>query len=157
MRLHVRYWFQPTTFFQQHIRFAAYTLTNKKQWRDLYHQQNLADSLLTPFCRGAVSPVIKSTSPAWKTGSSTTKKSPPREFCERSQEPCEARRSAWKLGWPKGDHESQDTIYRTHLINFSQSHYFYWLGMFGSAVTLSIYMLPLAMSTWNGPRNSREV
>ena len=96
-----------------------------------------------PFCRGAVSPVIKSTSPAWNTGSSTTKKSPPREFCERSQEPCEAR-SAWKLGWFQGDHESQVKI----SIN-------YCVGMYGTDLCQA--KLPLGMSKWNGPRNSREV
>ena len=39
-----------------------------------------------------VSPVNSSTSPAWRTASSSTKKSPPRAFCERSQVPCSLRR-----------------------------------------------------------------
>lgn len=70
-------------------------------------------------------------------------KSPPREFCERSQEPCEAR-SAWKLGWFQGDHESQVKI----SIN-------YCVGMYGTDLCQA--KLPLGMSKWNGPRNSREV
>ena len=145
-RLHVRNWFQPTTRFKKMQKNASLYLDQQKPRKRSLSPTNSCRFpciFFLPFCRGAVSPVIKSTSPAWNTGSSTTEKSPPREFCERSQEPCEAR-SAWKLGWSQGDHESQVKI----LIN-------YCVGMFGTDLCQS--KLPLGMSKWNGPRTSREV
>lgn len=161
-RLHVRNWFQPTTRFKKlHKNASLYLDQQKPRKRSLSPTNSCRFSYIffLPFCRGAVSPVINSTSPAWNTGSSTTKKSPPREFCERSQEPCEAR-SAWKLGWSQGDHESQvkisiNKLNWTHLTNPTHSHHFYCVGMFGTDFCQS--KLPLGMSTWNGPRNSREV
>ena len=38
--------------------------------------------------------------------------------------------------------------------NLIQSHHFYWIKMFGSDFWQC--KLPLRMSKWNGPRNSRE-